>query len=81
MYFFSSLVYTLERRNGLALGLVQRRSNDATVREVDLAMGLLLEGQSVLHPFLVVTVGEILAGVGTTGLLAGSGSGGGLGTR
>lgn len=44
-------------------------------------MGSLLEGQSVLHPFLVVTFREVFTGVGTTRLLAGGGGGGGLGTR
>lgn len=77
---FFFLVYTLEGRNGLALGLIERRGNDATVRQVDLAVGALLERQSVLHPFLVVTFGEVLAGVGTTRLLAGGGGGSGLGT-
>lgn len=75
------LVYTLERRNGLALRLIQRRGDDATVRQVDLAVGGLLEGECVLHPFLVITFGEVLAGMGTTRLLAGSGGSGGLGTK
>lgn len=37
------LVHTLERRDGLALVLVQSVANDATVAKVDLAVGLLLE--------------------------------------
>jgi hypothetical protein len=38
-------------------------------------MGLFLEGERVLHPVDVVAVGEIFAGVGSTGFLAvGSGS-------
>lgn len=42
-------------------------------------MGLLLEGQGVLHPVNIVTVGVVLAGVGTTRLLAVGSGGGGLG--
>lgn len=72
----SRLVGTLERRDGLALVLVQRRANDTPVAELNLTLGLLLEGQGVLHPVLVVSVGEVLAGVGTTRLLTvGSGNG------
>lgn len=41
-------------------------------------MGVLLPCQGVLHPVLVVTVGEVLAGVSTTGLLSVGGSLGGL---
>lgn len=44
-------------------------------------MGRLLEAEGVLHPVLVVTIGEVLAGVSTTRLLAGGGRGGGLGTK
>jgi hypothetical protein len=43
-------------------------------------VGLLLEAESVLHPGLVVSLGVVLTSVGATGLLAGGGSGGGLGT-
>ena len=75
-----SLVYTLEWRHGLALGLIQGGGNDVAVRQVDLAVGLLLEAESVVHPGLVVSVGVVLTGVGATGLLAGGGRGGGLGT-
>lgn len=69
------LVGTLEGRDGLALGLIQSTSLNSTVAELDLAVGLLLPGESVLHPVLVITVGEILTGVGTTRLLT-VGSGG-----
>ena len=41
-------------------------------------MGVLLPCEGVLHPVLVVTVGEVLAGVSTTGLLSVGGSLGGL---
>lgn len=75
----SCLIHALERRNGRALVLVEGVADDLTVRQVDLAVGLLLEGEGVLHPVDVVTVGEILAGVGTTRFLTVSGSGGSLG--
>lgn len=55
-------------------------ANNTTVREIDLAMGLLLPAESVLHPVLVVTLGVVLTGVSATRLLSGSGSGGGLDT-
>src|SRR4051812_4810393 len=64
------LVRPLERRDGLALVLVERGADDGAVAEVDLAVRLLLPGEGVLHPVLVVAVGVILAGVGATGLLA-----------
>lgn len=76
----ASLVGTLERRHSLALVLIQGVGLDGTVAKLDLTVGLLLPGESVLHPVLIVTVGVVLTGVGTTGLLAvGSGSSG-LGT-
>lgn len=51
------LVDTLERRNGLALVLVERRVNDTT--ELDLYVRcrrLALPRESVLHPFLIITL-------------------------
>lgn len=52
-------------------------TNDAAVAELDLAVRLLLEGQSVLHPVIVVTVGIILASVGAARFFpVGSGDGG-----
>ena len=74
------LVHTLERRDGLALVLVESVPNNLTVCQVDLAVRLLLEGEGVLHPVNIVTVGEVLAGVSTTRLLSVSSSGGSLGT-
>lgn len=74
------LVYTLERRNRLALILVQGGGNDLAVCQVYLAVGLLLEAESVLHPVLVITVRVVLAGVSTTGLLSGGSGSGGLNT-
>jgi len=75
-----SLVCTLERRHGLALGLVQSGADDLSVGQVDLAVRLLLERESVLHPVLVVTVRVILAGVSTTRLLSVGSRLGGLDT-
>jgi len=76
---WNALVHTLEGRDGRALLLVESRANNTAVREIDLAVGGLLPGQSVLHPVLVITVGVVLAGVGATRLLAVSSGGGGLG--
>ena len=73
------LVHTLERRHRLALVLIQRLVDDATVRQLDIRLRRVgLEGERVLHPALVVALGEVLAGVCTAGLLAGSGGGDGL---
>lgn len=74
------LVYTLEGRNRLALSLVQSVGNDTAVRQVNLAVWCLLETESVLHPVLVVTVGVIFTGVGTTRFFTVGGGDGGLGT-
>lgn len=74
---YRCLVHTLEWRHSLALSLVKGVGNDGTVTELHLAVRLLLEGQRVLHPVVVVTLRVILTGMGTTGLLAvGSGNGG-----
>jgi hypothetical protein len=43
-------------------------------------VGLLLEGECMLHPVLVVSVGEVLTGVSTTRLLSVGGRLGGLNT-
>lgn len=74
------LVHTLEWRHCLALGLVEGVRDDGTVAELHLAVWLLLEGQGVLHPVVVVTVGVILTGVSATGLLAVGSRDGSLGT-
>lgn len=65
-----SLVHTLERRNGLALGLIKRMTNNTAVTQLDLAVRLLLIGQSVLHPVVIVAVRIVLTGMSTTGLLS-----------
>jgi len=75
------LVSTLERRNGLALGLIEGGRNDAPVCQINLAVRLLLVSQCVLHPVLVVALGEVFAGVSTTRLLAVGSGDSGLGTR
>ena len=68
------LVGTLERRHRLALSVVQSLSLNGTVLQIHLAMGLLLPCQGVLHPVLIVTLGEVLTSVSATGLLAVSSS-------
>lgn len=78
-HYQSTLVGTLERRHSLALVLVQRGADHTSVAEIDLAMGVLLPCQGVLHPVLIIPLGEVLAGVGTTGLLAVGGSNRSLG--
>lgn len=75
------LIHTLEWWYGLALGLVEGVGDDGAVAELDLAVGLLLEGQGVLHPVVVVTVGVVLTGVSSTGLLAVGSRNGSLGAR
>lgn len=51
------LVHTLERRNGLALIFVQRGANDLAVLELNVGrIDVVLEGEGMLHPFLVVTL-------------------------
>lgn len=75
------LVRPLERWDGRTLLLVEGVAIDGTVREVDLAVGVLLVGKGVLHPVDVVTLRVVLTGVGTTRLLAVGGSNGSLSTR
>lgn len=62
------LVDTLERRDSLALLLVQSMVHDGTVRKVDLSLWL-LPCECVLLPVLVISLWVILAGVCATGLL------------
>jgi hypothetical protein len=51
------LVDTFERRNGLALVLVQSVADDTTILDVDFGgFTIVLPGESVLHPVLVVTL-------------------------
>lgn len=74
------LVGTLERRHGLALVSVQGFGLDFTVAQLDLAVRGLLPCEGVFHPVLVITLGVVLTGVGTTGFLTVSGSNSGLRT-
>lgn len=74
------LVGTLERWDRLAFSRIQSIGLNATVTKLDFAVGLLLPRQSVLHPVLIVTIGEVLTGVGSTRLLTGSCGSGSLGT-
>ena len=58
----------------LHLRLVQSGSNDVPVGEVDLVLAdILLERDRVLHPAIVISVGEVLSRVGSTTLLPGLG--------
>jgi hypothetical protein len=54
------LVRTLERWYSLALILVKGSTDNLPVAQLGLAVWLLLPRQSVLHPLLIVTVGEVL---------------------
>ena len=74
------LVCTLERRHRLALLVVQGLSLDSTEVQVNLAVGLLLPCEGVLHPVLVITLREVLTSVSTTGLLTVGSSNSGLGS-
>ena len=65
-----SLISSLERRHGLALGLVERVHRYGPVAQVHLLMRLLLPRERVLHPFVVVAVGEVLACVRSSRFLA-----------
>ena len=78
LHYTPHLVASGERRNGLALVLVQGGADDGAVAELGLSVGLLLPRESVLHPVLVVTVGVVLAGVGAAGFLAVGGALGSL---
>lgn len=73
------LVHTLEWWHRLALVRVQGVLLDSTVGDFHRAVRLLLEGQSVLHPVLIITLRVVLAGMGTARLLAVSSGVGGLG--
>ena len=51
------LVDMLERRDGLALGLVEGLVDDATVLDVDLRrVDVVLPRECVLHPVLIITL-------------------------
>lgn len=53
------LVYSLERRDGLALIHVEGRIDDAAVLDVNFRrIGVVQPSESVLHPVLVITLKE-----------------------
>lgn len=55
----ASLIYTLEWRHCLALILVESLVDDVAVLDHDVRLRRIgLERQSVLHPFLIVTLTE-----------------------
>ena len=62
----SVLVDALEWRDWLALFVIEGRVNDVAVCEINLAVGLLLERERVLHPAIIVSLREILASMSTT---------------
>ena len=52
-----ALVYTLERRHGLAFVFVQGGGDDTAVSQLNIRrFDVVLEGERVLHPFLVITL-------------------------
>ena len=71
------LVSSRKRWHSFALGLVQRRIDDITVSQINRTLRSLLEGQGMLHPFLIVALWVVFAGVCSAGLFAiGRGNGG-----
>lgn len=54
----NELVHTLERRDALALVLIEGLADDAPVLDVDVgcAVSLVLPCQSVLHPLSIITL-------------------------
>lgn len=58
------LILPGKRRDALALRLVQRIHLHGPVLDLGLLLRRLLPRERVLHPFVVVAVGIVLAGVG-----------------
>lgn len=55
-----------ERRNSLHLILIQGLTSDIPVSQSNLiGINIGLERNSVLHPFLVVSIGNVITGVST----------------
>jgi len=52
----------------------------SSVSQLDFTLRLLLEGQGVLHPFLVISLGVVLSRMSAAGFLSCSGCLGGLDT-
>lgn len=75
---FDEINLPLEWWHRLALSLIKCGGNNTSVLEIHLSVRSLLPAQGVLHPVLVVSVWEILTGVGTTRLLASGGRDGSL---
>ncbi len=74
----STLVSPLKRQHRFTFILIQRRCHHTAIAQVHLAMRLLLEGQSMFHPFVVISLGEVFSGMGAAGFLAIGGCYGGL---
>lgn len=74
-YRTSNSVHTLEWRDRLALVFVKRLVNHVPVLDLNLRLGVVtLEGESVLHPVLVVALRVILSGMRSARLLSGMSS-------
>ena len=57
IYFGTELVHTLERRDSLALILVQGGADNTTIFDLNLRfIRVTLECKGVLHPFVVITL-------------------------
>lgn len=63
-------VFACEWWHALALVLVKSVHGYGTIANVDLGLGLLLPGQTVLHPVLVIAIRVVLARVSSAGFLA-----------
>lgn len=71
---------SLEGRDSGELLLVERLADDLSIADVHLAIVDIGDRrQGVLHPLLVVSLGEVVAGVGSSGLLPIFGGHDGLG--
>jgi len=74
----ATLIRPLERWHSLTLLLIQRIHLHLPVPKLHLLVRLLLEGDGVLHPFLIVSLWIILTGVCSTRFLAVDGGFGSL---
>ena len=68
--FLMPLVHALKRRHTLTLCLIQGMAYHGSIPQINLSLRFLLEGQRMLHPFLIVSLGEVFSRVRTTRFLA-----------
>ena len=66
----AGLVYTLRRRDGLAFRFIKSVVHHRSVVQPDLVGQIFLVTESVLHPILVVSLGEIFSRVRSSALLS-----------